>query len=328
MKCLVLGGTGFLGTHICRALVRLGHSVRVFATRDEHVGKQHVLSGEVEYVRGVFFEVLDWQPLLDGCEAVFHCISTTVPETGDHNPLFDLESNVVPTVRLLDSVSRSGGKLIFLSSAGTVYGPQRTPQISEAHPTEPLCAYGVGKLAIEKYLAFYGHTYGLRYCIARISNPFGEGQGIRGAQGAIGIFIRNALLGRALEVWGDGEVVRDYLYASDVTSALMRMISYDGPDPCFNIGSGVGRSLNSVISAISKVSGLELQVKYLPARQCDTRANIIDSSRARCLLQWHPEVPFEVGLSLTAEWMKRELPISLGVSEVQPAASTSLVPGA
>jgi UDP-glucose 4-epimerase len=307
MKCLVLGGSGFLGTAISHALLANGYAVRIFARGRKPRNLALLFDGKIEYVHGDICSVRDWGELLDGCGVAFHCISNTLPQTGDRDPVFDLQTNVFPAVRLFQSAAAAATRLIFLSSAGTVYGAQKTPAIAESHATDPICAYGVGKLCIEKYLQFYGYASGVKYCIARLTNPFGEGQGQTGRQGVIGVFLRKALRGEHLEVWGDGKVVRDYLYISDVVAALLKMIDYTGRNPVFNIGSGVGRSLNDIIEAIGEVLRLPVTVKYLPARSCDVSHNVIDTSWARSALNWEPTVSFKAGLGRMAAWIERDL---------------------
>ena len=135
-------------------------------------------------------------------------------------------------------------KFIFVSSGGTVYGiPQEVP-IKESHPTEPICSYGISKLAIEKYMNLFHLLHGMEYCVLRLANPFGERQRVAAAQGAVTVFLDKALRNEEIEIWGDGSVVRDYFYVSDAVSAMTKALAYEGSSGVFNIGSGVGQSLN------------------------------------------------------------------------------------
>ena len=120
-------------------------------------------------------------------------------------------------------------KVIFVSSGGTVYGiPQEVP-IKESHPTEPICSYGIGKLAIEKYLNLFHLLHGMDYCVLRLANPFGERQRVAAEQGAVTVFLDKALRNEEIAIWGDGSVVRDYFYVGDAVSAMTKALAYKGP---------------------------------------------------------------------------------------------------
>ena len=170
--------------------------------------------------------------------------------------VFDIETNLLGTVRLLNQVVKAKvGKVVFLSSGGTVYGPPQEVPIVETHQTNPICSYGITKLAIEKYLDLFFQLHGIDYTVLRLSNPFGERQRIQSSQGAVAVFLGKALRKEKIEIWGDGFVVRDYLHVSDVVSAMIASIDYQGSDRVFNIGSGSGVSLNEVVDGISQVLG-------------------------------------------------------------------------
>src|SRR4029434_4711286 len=176
-----------------------------------------------------------------GCEVVFHMISTTIPKSSNDNPAYDVESNLVGTLRMLEAARKAGvRKVVFASSGGTVYGIPKVVPINESHPTDPICSYGISKLAVEKYLHLYHALHGLDYCILRIGNPYGEGQRPTAAQGAVGVFLYKALHGGVIEIWGDGTVTRDYIYIGDVIQAFLKAMTYSGEHRLFNIGAGEG----------------------------------------------------------------------------------------
>lgn len=300
-RCLVLGGGGFIGLNLVQALLGAGHAVRVF-DRPESAA---TLPREVEFFAGDF-STDSMNGALDGCEVVFHLISTTLPKTSNDDPIQDLENNVAGTLRLLEAARAKGiRKIVFASSGGTVYGiPQQIP-ISEKHATDPLCAYGIGKLAIEKYLALYQRLHGLSYCVLRLSNPYGIGQFPNGKQGAVAAFSDKALKGEMIDVWGDGSVVRDYVYISDVISAFLRAMDYEGEPRVFNIGSGVGVSLNELLDVIGQACGHELLYRHLPKRAFDVPVNVLDVSRAAEHLGWKATVPLRSGVETTLAWLKK-----------------------
>lgn len=305
MKCLVLGGGGFIGKHLCEGLLAKGHQVRVLDRPHLDLDDARSLASRVEWLEGDFTNEVDVAAALAGCRWVFHLVSTTLPKNSNENPLYDLESNVASTLRLLDLARRGDGvrKIIFVSSGGTVYGVPRQTPIPENHPTEPVCAYGIGKLAIEKYLELYRVLHGLDYAVLRLANPYGEYQRTHGAQGAIPIFMHQALNHETIEIWGDGSVIRDYIYIGDAVAALIRVMSHDGPERVFNIGSGIGTSLNELVRILQDVTGQAIACRYVAGRNFDVPASVLDISRARTVLGWYPRVALREGIQRVFEHM-------------------------
>ncbi len=304
-RCLVLGGGGFLGSHLAELLVQEGFPVRVFDLPGCAAGRVRPLPKEVEVMEGDFRELGTLRPALAGCETVVHLIGTTVPSTSNRNPVFDVESNLVGTLRLLEAcVQNSVGRVIFSSSGGTVYGPARALPIPETHPTEPRSSYGITKLACEKYLALFHHLHGLDYTILRIGNAYGPGLPLKGEQGVVGVFLARIMRGEPVTVWGDGSVTRDYIYVGDVARAFRAAIGQRSPFRVFNIGTGVGTSVKQLLAVLQKVTACSTKTDYLPGRPVDIPVNVLDSSRARQHLGWQPRTSFEAGLTSTWEWLR------------------------
>jgi len=195
-------------------------------------------------------------------------------------------------------------RLVFVSSGGTVYGAPKTTPIREDHPLDPLCSYGIVKLAIEKYLLMHSALKGLDYRVLRVSNPFGPGQHLNPTQGVVGNFIHQLSQGRRLSVWGDGSIVRDYIYIDDVVRALLLADRHAGVGRVFNIGSGHGHRLIDVIEIIGRALGKLPEIDFGAARSFDIPVNILDTSVARQELEWRPEIPFEDGVRKTVESLK------------------------
>lgn len=312
MRCVVLGGRGFIGSHLVRALAASGHAVRSFDRPGAALPGYEPVEG-VDWIEGDFLDRSALAAALAGCTVCYHLVSTTTPSTSNVDPLFDIESNLKGSVALL-SVARSAGlrKIVFLSSGGTVYGQPRTLPIAEDHPTFPLCSYGIVKLAIERYLELEHRLHGLDYTVLRAANPFGEGQRTDAAQGAIAVFLGRALRGAPIEIWGDGSAVRDYLYIDDLVEAIMRAGECAAEERIINIGSGRGLSLNEVLDAIERVTGRPTQRVYRPARALDVAVSLLDIGRAERVLGWRPRVGFETGLRRFAAWLAGQAPSSAG----------------
>jgi UDP-glucose 4-epimerase len=304
MNCLVLGGNGFIGSHLVDHLLAEGHSVRVFDKYEEHYRKP---IPSVDYQYGDFGNRGLMMETLMGMDVVFHLISTTLPKTSNDDPAFDVQSNLVESLFLLEQcVTQKVKKVIFISSGGTVYGKPSVLPIPENSPTDPECSYGITKLAIEKYLYLYWFLHGLDYCILRLANAYGERQRPTATQGAISVFLERALRNDEIVVWGDGSVVRDYIYVTDIAHALIKALSYSGENKIFNIGSGQGHSLNEVIQVIEEVTGRALRVKYTDARSFDVPINVLDISRAKNQLIWAPMVSLRDGVARMHAWMSQE----------------------
>lgn len=306
MKALIIGGNGFIGAHLVDALLGAGHDVVVF---DRYPSRYSQPLPNVRYITGDFANHGEVDAAVDGVDWVFHLAYTTLPQTSNDDPVYDVRSNVIDTLQLLQSCREHRvKKFVFISSGGTVYGiPQQVP-IREDHPTEPICSYGITKLTIEKYLNLYHRIYGFDYVVARVSNPYGEYQNPYSKQGAIGVFLGNILQGQPITIWGDGEVVRDYVYIKDAVQALVLAAEYDaGPDEprVFNIGHGSGHSLNEIIREIKNVVDMPVEVNYTPARQVDVPVNVLDISRATRYLEWHPQTDLAKGLAQTWKWVKQ-----------------------
>lgn len=305
MRCLVLGGRGFIGSHLTQALLDAGHHVVCFDR--PHVvplGPTHLSDPRFRLVEGDFTSESDVAAALADCDVAFHLVSTTLPHNSNADPVFDVETNLVGTIKMLDHARETGlRRLIFVSSGGTVYGVPTTIPIAESHPTDPLCSYGITKLAIEKYLHLQAQLHGLQYRVLRIANPYGELQRTHAAQGAVAVFLGRALRGEAVEIWGDGNVVRDYLYIGDVAVALTKAMEHEGPERVFNIGSGRGLTLNEVLDTIDAVVGRKVPRLYRPARPFDVPASVLSIDRARASLQWEPRVGFAEGLRRFHDWL-------------------------
>lgn len=304
---LVLGGRGFIGSHLVDSLLSKGYRVRCFERpRVGILREPQLLDSNCEIFEGDFMCDADVADALEGCEICYHLISTTIPKSSNEDPVFDVESNLLGTVRLLTHALKAGvKKVVFVSSGGTVYGiPMHVP-ISETHPNNPLCSYGITKLAIEKYLALFHQLHGIDYTILRLANPFGEGQKIHASQGAVAVFLGKALQGENIEIWGDGTVVRDYVYIDDVIEALLAVSDYMGAEHIFNIGSGRGLSLNDILDAIERVTGRPTIRRYVSGRSFDVPANVLCIERAKQELGWLPRVAFEDGLSRFAKWLEQ-----------------------
>lgn len=305
-RCLVLGGGGFLGGHIVEALQSAGYPVRVFDRVPRRATGADLAPG-TEWFEGDFGNRGDVAAALTGCSIAVHLVSTTLPRTSNEDPTHDLESNLLPTIRFL-AVARERGvrRVVFASSGGTVYGVPSVVPVPESHATQPLCSYGIHKLAIEHYLHLFYALHGLEYCVLRLANPFGERQRSDASQGAVAVFLDHALRGTPVTIWGDGSAIRDYVYVSDVAEAFLAAVPLGAPTGVFNIGSGRGQSVNDLLTAIESLLGHPVARTYVEGRPFDVPVNVLDIARAARQLHWQPRVPFREALDRTLRWRLAE----------------------
>lgn len=300
-SCIVLGGGGFLGINLCRRLVGAGHRVRAFGRRCLF---PEALNG-VEWYQGDFCDPAALAAALETYETVFHLVHTTTPYSANLDMAKDLQQNVAASLALFD-VSRAleVQRIVFVSTGGTIYGcPDQIPT-PETAPTHPITAYGISKLAIEKYLALHERLYGLQYRILRVANPFGPFQVPIKNHGVIAMLISRALNGETVDIWGDGSAARDYIFVGDVTDALEAAMLDQSDARIFNIGSGQGRSLLEIIGAVERLMKLKLNIAWKQARSVDVPKSILAIDRARDILKWEPRTPFDKGLEETLDWWK------------------------
>ncbi|NIO20495.1 MAG: NAD-dependent epimerase/dehydratase family protein [Candidatus Aenigmarchaeota archaeon] len=305
---VVLGGLGFIGSHLSRALLNLGYRVRIF---DKLYASNRLLKdieSRVEIVEGDSERPDDVINVLGEALICFHLIHTTVPGSSMQDPGYDVQSNVLSSVRWLSQLDGALLKrLIYISSGGTVYGLPQTSPINEDHPTNPVSSYGITKLSIEKYITLYASLYGIEYRIARPSNVYGEGQRLNINQGVIGVFANKAFRGEPIEVWGDGNIKRDYLYVADLVSALVALLHHDGPSRIFNISSGQGHSLLEIIGIMEEIIGNKIKTKFLPKRGFDIPVNVLSSKRLKDETGWVPKVGLYEGISRYVQWFRKTI---------------------
>lgn len=301
LSCVVLGAGGFVGTNLCRALVGRVRTLRAFGRRQNFPDALNCC----DWINGDFADTECLKKAVAGCDVVFHLVNATTPESANLDKVGDLYANVANTIRLLD-ICRSSGvrRLIFVSSGGTVYGiPEELPT-PETAATNPITSYGISKLTIEKYLGLYEYLYGLEYRVLRVSNPFGPYQLAVKNQGVIAAFLQRALEGKQIELWGDGNVVRDYIFIDDVIDALIKAAVHRGSSRVFNVGSKEGRSLNELLDEIESILSVRVPTKYLPGRLVDIPVSILDNELAKTELGWMPKTKFIDGLHVTLDWMR------------------------
>ena len=305
-KTLVIGGGGFIGSHLISQLVKTRRNVVALGRRKYPA---HDLANEVQYIQGDYADQVLIQSLVDEDTEVVHLAYSSVPNSSYEDPLADLNQNLPSTLSLFESIAKKGGKLIYVSSGGTVYGSTDVVPIPETCVTHPISPYGVTKLTLENYAHLYSVTHGLRYICLRPANPYGVGQKPFIGQGFISTAIARALQNQSIDVYGPQGTVRDYLYITDLARAIMLAMDFGETSQTYNIGSGIGLSNFDVLESIRPIlncHGYKIKVNYLPSRPFDVPTNILDSTKLRLVSSWTPQIKFTTGVEKTLQWLLNE----------------------
>jgi UDP-glucose 4-epimerase len=295
---LLLGGGGFIGTALSRRLAQDGRRVHVVARRPPAV----VHENAVVHI-GDLGDAPLLARLLEECSTVVHLAAATTPGTSARRPAKELET-LAPTLGLLDVLqSRKDIHLIFISSGGTVYGNPAINPVAESASLGPLSYHGAGKVALEAFFHAF-RSGGNPVTVLRLSNTYGPGQQLNQGFGLIRTVLQHMLRGTTMEIWGDGENVRDFVYIDDVTEAIVVAIDAPADSGTYNVGSGKGYTSNQVLDIAERVCGTSLRAAFRPARSIDVREIVLDVSRIHSTFGWNPRFSLEEGIERTWKWLQ------------------------
>jgi UDP-glucose 4-epimerase len=303
---LLLGGTGFIGRNIIDYLFKNNDLSNYKIVVLSRASRCDTLAA-IEYIIG---DYADKNVLVDlfskwNFTKVFHCATSTTPLSSRNNILGDINGNLIATIGLLDVMKEYGcNNILYLSSGGAVYGEKNLNLISEKEICYPVSSYGVVKLTIENYLRLYQKQYGINYLILRVSNPFGKFHTSE-KQGIINIAIRRALRGETVEIWGDGNQSKDYLFVDDLVKIIFNLLQKECVNRTINIGSGESHQLNSILSTI-KFYLPNLKVNYIESKLTDVKDFCLDISLMKSLIDFEI-LDFKETIQRTIAWEKSQL---------------------
>lgn len=305
MNILLLGAAGFIGTNLTLQLCKDPSNHLTLVDVCKNYFPAAVQQPNVTIVEDPILTTKDFTPFLQGQDMVYHLVSTTVPTTANQQIAEELSANVVMTARLLDAcVQCNVKKVIFLSSGGTVYGKQNTCPLKEDTPTDPISSYGVQKVTIEKLLYLYRYMHGLDYRVIRLANPYGPYQRPNGVLGAVTTFTYKALRQEPISVYGDGSVVRDFIYIDDAVRGILNIAGSDTEHRTFNLGCGYGTSIRQVLDQIRRTLQIPMDVQWLPTRKVDVPVNFLDITRYENTFGPLAPISLSEGIFKTAAFMK------------------------
>lgn len=291
-RVVVIGGNGFLGSFLIERLKKDGYKKIVVLDLSSN-----------KVPEGVTFKKYNLGKNTNGLEkivkkddTVIHLACSVIPLTSEKNRLRDAEENIIGSLNLLEICAKKKiGRFIFISSGGAVYGDNSGKPFIESDELNPKSSYGVIKVAIEKYVTSLSNIYNINYTILRLSNLYGRKFLDSRQFGVVDIFISKCLNNEVIQIWGDGENVRDYIHIDDAVDFLMQTIKNDSISGIYNIGTGIGTNLNQVAKIVEKNTGKKLAILYLKSRNTDVKYNILSIKKAK-KTGWKPKYNISSGI--------------------------------
>lgn len=285
---LVIGGAGFIGANLLSTLVKKDrYNLFVLETPFANISKLQAIEKEITIFKGALadYDLLQSIIVDHSITIVIHLVSTLVPGSSYDDYKREFENIIFPTVRLMSLCAEKNVKFVYFSSGGTVYGNNSHEKFIETDLREPISYYGLSKQIIEDSILFEHRRGNLRYLIIRPSNPFGPGQSLNGVQGLVAVAIGKILAHESIVIWGDGSSVRDYIYIDDLVDATFELIHKEIENEILNIGSGIGYSINDILSCLKNIVGEKLNVKYETSRSVDVSSVILDITKLQSFVQ-------------------------------------------
>lgn len=300
---LVTGGAGFIGSHVADQFLADGWNVTILD--DLSSGREENLPPSAHFVRGDITSPEAATLVREGkFDVMCHLAAQIDVRRSVLDPVYDATRNILGTLNLMEAIKAGGHptRVVFSSTGGALYGDFDAPPSTEQFSKDPEAPYGIAKLAVEYYLAYYGRVHGMDTVSLRYGNVYGPRQDPHGEAGVVAIFCNRILDGRALTVFGDGEQTRDYVYAGDVAAANFAAATATLPATgrldarAFNIGTSIETSVNALATTLQAVADATTPIEYAPARAGELARSALGTDKARQLLGWKPTVSLSDGL--------------------------------
>jgi UDP-glucose 4-epimerase len=301
---LVTGGAGFIGSHLCDALVARGDSVRVLDNLS--TGHRGNLPSGVTLTEGDVADPAAVAEALDGVDGCFHLAAIASVEKGITDWLGTHNANITGTITVFDAIRRQGSKIpVVYASSAAVYGDAATVPIAETEPRTPLSAYGADKYGCELHARVASHVHGIPTVGLRFFNVYGPRQDPKSPySGVISIFCERIAGGAPISIFGDGEQTRDFVYVADVVRALLAAMELRPADsPVFNVCTGVATSVESLARLIAELAGKNLNAQTRSPRGGEIRHSLGVPTLADTVLGIAGRVPLRTGLGKVLAWM-------------------------
>lgn len=301
MNVLVTGGAGFIGSHIVDAFVNQGHRVTVLD--DLSSGKKENINPKAEFVQGDIRDKALIEQLFKShaFDLVAHFAAHISLRESLEDPIFDLEVNTIGTLNLLEAASQYGCKQIaFASTGGSMYGESSVIPTPESEAEIPISPYSISKLCCEKYIASYSARFGIKGISFRFSNVYGPRQSGVGEAGVIAIFADRLKKGEPIQIFGDGEQTRDFIYVDDAVDAVLKGVE-SNKDGMFNISTAKETNINGIAEIMLKLWGSQSEIVHTPEVEGELRRSVLSFDKANKVFGYSPSVSIEEGLRLYFE---------------------------
>ncbi len=300
MNILLIGGNGFIGSHLVDHLLMQGHRIRVFDITYERYREP---IPTVDYRISTLENIPDLYEALLGIEIIFYLASSSVPSTSNVDTVTDINKNLIPLLNVLNLSIKLGIKrIIYFSSGGAVYGDTLNTPITEEQRLNPISSYGIVKVTVEMYLFLYQKLYDLKPLILRPSNPYGPRQGHFMAQGVISTFLRKVKNKENITVFGDGNSIKDYIFITDLID-MCSELSFSNEIGAFNIGSGQGLTINEIITLITNLTGENVNIVHMEKQKYDVEHFVLDTCKIKNVIGNHPITSIKKGIVETWNWI-------------------------
>lgn len=316
-RILVTGGAGFIGSTVADLFVAEGHQVTVLDNLSS--GKRAQVPAAATFVEADVTSAEAARVVREGrFDAICHLAAQIDVRKSVTDPVFDATVNILGGLNLLEAV-RAGGattRVVFASTGGAIYGDFVQPPNIETYAKDPDSPYGIAKLSVEHYMAYYARVHRVPTAVLRYANVYGPRQDPHGEAGVVAIFCRRLIEGRAITVFGDGAQTRDYVYVGDVaranllaaTALLAPMQQLD--TRAWNVGTGIETSVVALAEALMQAAGTRVAIEHAPARPGEVLRSAVSIAKAKAELGWAPSKSLVEGLGETYRWFQAHVAAS------------------
>jgi UDP-glucose 4-epimerase len=307
MRIMLIGGAGFIGKNIAKAFIDNGHSVVIVDRNSTLLKHNSAFTG----VSGFYdYDIADVDAMLKlvdqlAIDCVVNLVSTLIPSSSLDALCAELGSSMIPAFKLVQYLAERKIRYVYFSSGGTIYGRNMNAFVSETESRLPINFYGYSKQMFEEYLGLVHRMSALDYLVIRPSNPYGMHQSAIKMQGFISVLLDRILTGETIEIWGDGSVVRDYIWIGDLAKAVVSLLEQEVWNASYNIGSGVGHTLNEVVAIAEAITEKQARIDFKASRSVDVERIVLDISKLKSVVNFNP-ISLSDGIKLYVEKLVNE----------------------